>query len=555
MEYILRIVEGFMRKGTKAAETRGHVIPFKQDGEYFYQRGIKAYQKRDLYKAKRLFERALVFEPNEATYICQLAATLAELDDFDESNKWLQFLVTEIDPEMSECYFFMANNYAHLGKFKEAEAEALRYMEFDPNGEFQEDTQELLDIIAIENDGDSSEEAHAGEDKLIAQHERARYYIESGQFDEAKQLLIKLIDDYPDFWAAYNNLALTYYYLKKYNKAFEVLEQVLSKNPGNLHALCNLALFYDHLGKYEKRNKIIESLKVIYPISPDHRFKLGTTLGVLEENEDAFKWLNSIKKYGHEWDYTFFHWYAVAAFMTGRTDTAMQSWKKVAELDPEGKIAPYYLEKIENGSLKKSGVDYHYRIPVKRLKRNHRKNFFQRLQKLRGVLHRNKLAHLFILEKMNSDEAHETLKEFCLQKNESIVLKEIAAHIVLTLSDEAAVTIRDGKNELHYTEPLPPISKGLELLKNLCEANVDGEGLVDDDMISIWHELVETAREQPEMLQNLFGWAAAIDYTWRQKRSLKATQKDLAQKYNLSAATVGKYVKKLQHILEEKGSY
>ena len=37
--------------------------------------------------------------------------------------------------------------------------------------------------------------------------------MESGDFKEAIELLESIITDYPEFWAAYNNLALAYFYI------------------------------------------------------------------------------------------------------------------------------------------------------------------------------------------------------------------------------------------------------------------------------------------------------------------------------------------------------
>ena len=45
---------------------------------------------------------------------------------------------------MTECHYFLANNYAHLGMFKEAYRHASAYLEKEEDGEFSEDAEDLL---------------------------------------------------------------------------------------------------------------------------------------------------------------------------------------------------------------------------------------------------------------------------------------------------------------------------------------------------------------------------------------------------------------------------
>ena len=53
--------------------------------------------------------------------------------------------------------------------------------------------------------------------------------MESGDFKEAIELLESIITDYPEFWAAYNNLALAYFYIGKTKKANALLHDVLKQ--------------------------------------------------------------------------------------------------------------------------------------------------------------------------------------------------------------------------------------------------------------------------------------------------------------------------------------
>jgi predicted transcriptional regulator len=51
-------------------------------------------------------------------------------------------------------------------------------------------------------------------------------------------------------------------------------------------------------------------------------------------------------------------------------------------------------------------------------------------------------------------------------------------------------------------------------------------------------------------LKNKNAWAGAIEYVWKRLRSEQVSQKDVAERYGLSPATVGKYVKKVNNLLK-----
>ena len=75
--------------------------------------------------------------------------------------------------------------------------------------------------------------------------------MEEGKFLEATRILEEMVEEYPYFLAARNNLALGYYYLGSLNVPYGPGGNITSKDQANLHALCNLAVFYSHKGKDE----------------------------------------------------------------------------------------------------------------------------------------------------------------------------------------------------------------------------------------------------------------------------------------------------------------
>ena len=117
-----------MGKQLKPKRSTSKIIPFIQSGDYYFDKGLNAYRRRDLYKAKKYLERAVHLDADEAVFVCQLAVVLAELGEYQASNELFLKIIHELDPEMNECFYFLANNYAHLGLFREALNYAQTYL-------------------------------------------------------------------------------------------------------------------------------------------------------------------------------------------------------------------------------------------------------------------------------------------------------------------------------------------------------------------------------------------------------------------------------------------
>lgn len=323
-----------MSKDSKATkQTTGMLLSFTPTGEYYFTKGLKAYQRRDYHRSMKYLQRAMQLEPGEPMIACQLAIVLSENGQYKEANQLLHTILEEWDEDMVECHYFLANNYAHLGLFKDAFHHASLYMQLEEDGEFAEDAEDLLDLLTLE--AEDLEEDLYEHDDLISKQEEARELLEAGDFPKAVQLLEHVTKEFPEYWSAYNNLALAYYYLGENEQAEKLLNEVLEKNPGNLHALCNKVVF----AYYEKDWEAVKSLKAalmkIMPLSSEHQFKLGTTFALLGEYEMAYSWLKKLFKQGFEGDGPFYYWLACSAYYTGRKQTAEKSWQKVIRINPE----------------------------------------------------------------------------------------------------------------------------------------------------------------------------------------------------------------------------
>ena len=308
------------------------IIPFTQNGDFYFQKGLHAYRKRDLYKAKKLLHRAANMKPSDASVLCQYAIVLMELGEYQRSNEYFELILNELQPSMYDCHYFLANNFAFLGLFQEAKKHAEQYMRKDPDGEFLDDIEDLLELLEL--DSDEEEEVSTTQDQLIVMQENARALLEEGKLDEAINHLLQMIEEYPEFWSGYNNMALAHFYKGDVQKAMEVSYDILTKNEGNLHALCNLLVFYYYEGNEKYVQELSAQLEKVTPILTEHRYKLGATFGMVGRYELSFYWLRSLQRTGFQGDGTFYYWLSYAAYHTGHDMIARQSWEKVLDSNP-----------------------------------------------------------------------------------------------------------------------------------------------------------------------------------------------------------------------------
>jgi tetratricopeptide (TPR) repeat protein len=494
-------MEDFMINDSKARIQKGKLLSFVPTGEYYFTKGVKAYHRRDFIKAKKYLGRALQLEPGEPMITCQLAIVLTELGEFENSNELLHLILEDLDEEMAECHYFLSNNYAHLGFFKDAYHHAKIYLEMDPNGDFIDDTEDLLELLSVEAE-DSGEELYS-QDDLIVKQERARGLLESGYFPKAIELLKDVVEQYPEYWSAYNNLALAYFYLGKTKKAETILDDVLERNPGNLHALCNRLVFAYYQGRAKSVSSLMETLRKIQPMLTEQQFKLGATFALVGEYELAYFWLKKLYKYGFDGDGPFYYWLAHSAYYTGREIFAKTIWKTVLEINPEKEgTEPWNEEQsVDNGFEDHSGSIF---------------------QKLESDYIEERLFALFLVSVSGKVDEILSSKRFIQNQKLSTMEREY----VSLIKSGTSAAMKDAQEiaEVLYQNhhPIGPVESGLFLM---------------------WFAVFVEMSKSAVRLNNKQAWAGAMEYVWYKASHEKVSQQEIAKRYGISSATIGKYVK------------
>ncbi|MCR8636239.1 tetratricopeptide repeat protein [Paenibacillus radicis (ex Xue et al. 2023)] len=558
-----------MEKKKRANPTQppAKVISMKMDATFFFERAVQSLDRFHYDKALKYFRRAAEYEPENAVNHCNLAGLLSEMGNYEESNRILQQVLDQIDPAMTECYFYMANNYANMEDYELAEKAIIHYLENDPTGQFLEESEEMIELLSYELDRPTKLTSIKSREGMF-EHDRARAMLEEGKFAEAVRILEKIIKKHPDFMAARNNLALAYYYMGHFEKSIDMIKQVLELEHGNLHALCNLAIFYQHFGDKENLSELMGVLRKTYPFHQDHVFKLATTMGILSEHETAYRLFKRLLKTGEAGlDPCLFHYTAVAAYNTQKYAEAERQWRQANKFDPGSEIPGFYLNLLHKARDEevKPPVSYHYHLPFEEqfrgleksseglpdhLKRDPlvRSSFFWALR------HGDTETKLQVIQAFGliaDNEVKEALLEFIQEPGEDDYLKKVAIFVLRNIGLHEPVTaVLDGSK---ITVPASPFSPNLPVWEPKWQQIMDMAMKEMDrrydmvqqyDLQTLWVEYL--SRVYPiysPKISKVEGWAAALEYLTAKMHRRAISYHELAHRYKVSVATISKNVK------------
>lgn len=343
-----------------------NVIPVTLDANFFFERAVRSLDRFQYDKALKNFRKAVEYEPENPVNHCNMAGILSEMGNYKASNEILTHVLEKIDPAMTECHFYMANNYANMESFEEAERSLMTYLEQDAAGEYLAESEELMELLQYELDRPAPLIKIRSREGIV-EHDRARALLEEGKFPQAVDLLEEIIKATPDFLAAHNNLALAYFYMGRFARAKECLGEVLEQDPGNLHALCNMAIFLQYAGDRDQLDTLLARLETTVPFHKEHVFKMATTMGILGRHKTAYSHFRRLlrdEEVGA--DASLFHYCAAAASNSGLHSDALRCWRQAAKLDPASPVPAFFLAQLQQALAEDramSPVSYNYQLP------------------------------------------------------------------------------------------------------------------------------------------------------------------------------------------------
>lgn len=563
-----------MKKESGVAPSYNNVIRLPMDANFFFERAVHSLERHHYDKALKYFRLAVEKEPDNPVNYCNLAGVLSEVGRFEESNEVLRYVLDHISPDLVECYFYMANNAANMDCFAEAEKYAVRYLQTDPEGEFSEEADELLQMLAMEMGRSPRSVEEEPYEEWMGEHDRARQLLESGQFTGARKLLEKLVAYYPEYMPARNNLALAYYYCGELDRALETVQQLLQEEPGNFHALCNLTVFYYHIQDEQALSALVDGLKKCLPLETEDRLKLATTMGIIKEHETAYTIFCSLLRTEMAGEAHLWHQAAAAAFNTSRFQEAERFWKQAERLDRHSGIPQFYLSQLSvwremSDSRTRPVVGYQYDLPFEeqfrqleqeptlipeRLRHDPviRASFFWALS--HGD-YDTKLQVIQALGYIGDADVERVLREFLLKKDEDDYLKRVTLFVLRHMNVEGPfsvtlngqlVTVKSA--DLHDKLPVWHRSWQAVVDSVLKAMESDYDMIQKYDAEALWFEFLRKTYPNVPHIRKADGWAAALEYSIAKMYGVAITQQEVARKYHVSPATVGRHAREIETV-------
>ncbi|WP_449602684.1 tetratricopeptide repeat protein [Paenibacillus sp. Marseille-Q9583] len=566
-----------MMERTSEYEENGNVIPVTLNANFFFERAVRSLDRFQYDKALKNFRKAVEYEPENPVNHCNVAGVLSEMGNYEASNDILTHVLENIDPGMTECYFYMANNFANMESYEEAEHSLVNYLEEDVNGEFLAESEELMELLQYELDRPAPLIRIRSREGVI-EHERARALLEEGKFTQAVTLLEEIVSNTPDFLAAHNNLALAYFYMGRFTKAKECIMRVLEQDSGNLHALCNLAIFLQYEGDRGQLAGLLRLLETTIPFHQEHLFKMATTMGILGRHRTAyghFRRLLKDEEVGG--DASLYHYCAAAASNSGLYTEAQRCWQKAAKLDPESSVPRFFLAQLQGaqGEGKAlSPISYNYQLPFQeqlKLWKDNKGSFAEEVRNnpllrssffwaLRYGDANTKLQVTEALRWIEDEEMSEILQGLLKQQP----LQEEKLQEAALLSLQRLIGSVPEENVLQEAK-----ETSTARLKGLPEWREDWQKVIDQtvsmmdrrfdavqkkDAELLWKQFVSCIYPDVPFIRQTEGWCAALEYLIAKMHNLPVTYREVAQRYDVSVSMVSRYARRIDDECSFQGS-
>ncbi|WP_458120521.1 tetratricopeptide repeat protein [Paenibacillus sp. Z6-24] len=541
----------------KVEEIERKVITLKLDANFFFERAVRSLDHYRYDKALKYFEKAVEYEPDNPVNHCNMAGILSEMGKYEASNQVLQTIMDTVDPSMVECHFYMANNYANMEQFEQAEQQLLTYLERDPNGQFTSEAEEMMDLILHEMKRPAGTAAAVMLEPDL--QEQARELLENGEAEAACELLQQLIQEQPDLFAARNNLAVAYYQQGMMGLAAEQITAVLQQDPSNLHALCNQAILSQYYGDSELQQQL-EQLRRVTPLHQEHLLKLATTMAMLGEHQYAYNHFRRLLRHDDLMNHgELYHYTAAAACYMGKYDEAEQLWKRILRFEPGAEVPAFYLAHLQE--LRQGTLSVSYRYGVQKMPYFYTneqpviiKPESDAAQFLHVLHHGTESEQLYALKLyvLNGDhEVHTALRQYV---NRPLISEELRTAAERLLRQWAA---NQSLSPDQLIDDIEAARMGLPFWDERWQQIVDHvaaqphkryDSGFNHDVEALWIEFIKRVYPELPQLHHPQGWAAALEYLVARIHRLPLTYDEVAQRYEVSVSIISRYARRIGRV-------
>src|SRR5699024_7897109 len=315
-----------MPKLKKKSDQNDNILSFFPEGEFCFSKVVKAFQQGKFELAGKWLRKAVDIEPQEPLYKCQLSIIYTEIGFYHAANELLMNVLNDKQAHYPDCYYLLANNYAHLGLLNEAKRYALLYLDEVPDGGISKDAKDLLELIDIE-DEDTNPFSNE-EDELLMYQETAFRHVEQMEWEKALHVLEEMMALIQNHTIAKNDYAVTLYNLGREEEAIDRELTMLEEHPNTLNSYMNLAVFYYDRNEMDKGEACIQSLLSVYPILEQQKLRIAVTLAKTNHVEAAlprFEHLNTAYAKHHP---SYYRWFSWSLYSMNQVERAQKLWAK-----------------------------------------------------------------------------------------------------------------------------------------------------------------------------------------------------------------------------------
>lgn len=560
------------------------VVTFERGAEFYFDLAYKYIQKGKLKTALRYIEKAVDLKPYDSFLQFNYAGLLAEQGDIDRSTEVLVNIVKNLDPEYLECYFGLGCNYLQMQKIKKSAEYFSLYLEKDPDGEFSEEAEELLEMLTMIKDANNNLDDEELE-KIYKIEEEAIDHLEKREYEKATQKFETVVQMLPNAIPARNNLSLAYYYLGFLDKAIELAREVLTYEETNVHANCNLAIFYNKQGTTSWVEKQLRAIGKIHTENEDCLYKIGDTYGSLGRHAAAYRTFKKLLAADSD-NPVYIHLTAVAAFNSKKYRESIRLWEKLSKLDNDNMISDFYIENalksLESGS-EIVAFPYIYQLPREEIK--NRLDFIYKFIELKAdeckaELDNNKhvidilyfginfdkyFLRKLIFNKIKNDKLIQTepaIRKFMLRDDVENYIKMESVFLLNSIGAKEPYTVNfDGETKNVTIDSLDfPDSEWKKIwddVKNKAISKMKScyrrpyKKIIED----IWYEFIKSTFPEVPEIEDENIWAAALEYTYCRICNVEVMEQQLAEKYGIAPEPIMKKFEAINNAIKNKYQY
>ncbi|MEN1967287.1 tetratricopeptide repeat protein [Lentibacillus sp. N15] len=310
-----------------------NVLPFIPEGDFYFTKGVEAFQKRKFDLSLKWFQKAIEQKPNDPLYHCQMSIVYTEIGAYHAANQLLTEVIQFTQEEYMDCYYLLANNYAHLGLLQDAKKYALSYLDKEPDGDFSEEAKSLLELIDI--DEDEEEWDLEEEDELLIYQETVFYHMENLEWDKALPLIEEMMTVFPEYTAVRHDYAEALFHSGFPEKAIQIEHDLLKEDPNSLVSRSNLAIFCHAHNQRAECETYVQALLHVYPIQEQQKLRIAVTLAKIGLHADAVPRFHMLAKGIVKNHPSYYRWYSRSLSQVGNTEKALKLWEEGCKKHPK----------------------------------------------------------------------------------------------------------------------------------------------------------------------------------------------------------------------------